>query len=119
MAKSKTRSKLFLAVGALLLVPILLLLAEGAARLFTKRIDPLAVFVSSPQLRSDTQGDNTNGLFEFDPALTWRLRSNLRDFWWDFTPVRTNAAGIRSDREIGPKSGLRILCLGDSVTFGY
>jgi lysophospholipase L1-like esterase len=119
MPKSKTRSKVFLVVGALLVVPLLLLVAEGAARLFTKRIDPLSVFVSSPQLRSDTQGANTSGLFEFDPALTWRLRSNLREMWWDFTPVRSNAAGIRMDREIGPKSGLRIVCLGDSVTFGY
>ena len=70
-------------------------------------------------MRSDTQGENTSGLFEFDPLLTWRLRSNLRDFWWDFTPVRTNGSGIRMDQEIGPKSGLRIVCLGDSVTFGY
>ena len=119
MPKSKTRSKLFLAVGALLTVPVLLLLAEGATRLFTKPIDPLAVFVSSPQLRSDTQGEKTSGLFEFDPLLTWRLRSNLRDLWWDFTPVRTNGSGLRMDREIGPKNGLRIVCLGDSVTFGY
>ena len=119
MPKSKTRSKLFLAAGALLIVPLLLLLAEGATRLFTKPTDPLAVFVSSPQLRNDTQGDNTSGLFEFDPLLTWRLRSNLRDLWWDFTPVRTNGSGIRTDREIGAKNGLRIVCLGDSVTFGY
>jgi lysophospholipase L1-like esterase len=119
MAKGKLRSKLFLLAGALLIVPLLLVFGEGAARLFTRHVDPLAIFVTSPQLRSDTQGENTQGLFEFDPVLTWRLRPGLREVWWDFTPVRTNGAGLRMDREVGPKSGLRIVCLGDSVTFGY
>jgi lysophospholipase L1-like esterase len=119
VAKSKLRSKLFLAGGALLVVPFLLLCAEGATRLFAPRLDPLAVFVTSPQLRTDTQGETTQGIFEFDPLLTWRLRASLRDVWWDFTPVKTNTAGLRMDREIGPKKGIRVVCLGDSVTFGY
>jgi lysophospholipase L1-like esterase len=119
MPNSRLRSRLLLAAIAFSIVPLLLLVAELVVRLFAKPIDPLSVFVTSPQLQSDTQGESTAGLFEFDPALTWRLRANLPVIWWDFTPVRTNGAHLRVDREIGPKSGLRILCLGDSVTFGY
>jgi lysophospholipase L1-like esterase len=119
MAPARQRSKWFLFFGAILVVPVLLLLAEGATRLFAGRIDPLAIFVTSPQLRSDTQGEATSGLFEFDPHLTWRLKANLPLTWWDFTPVKTNNAHVRMDGDIGAKRGLRILCLGDSVTFGY
>lgn len=119
MAKTSTRNKLFLAFVAILIVPLLLLCAEGVARMITKPINPLEVFVSSPQLRSDTQGESTSGLFEFDPTLTWRLKPSLASTWWDFTPVRTNTEGLRMDREIGVKKGVRVICLGDSVTFGY
>jgi lysophospholipase L1-like esterase len=116
---ARMRSKLTLATIALLVPPVLLLLAELGVRLFAKRLDPLEVFVSSPQLRADTQGETTAGMFEFDPLLTWQLKANLRGIWWDYTPVSTNAAHLRMDRELGPKRGLRIICLGDSVTFGY
>ncbi len=115
----KLRSKLLLAVILVLIVPVLLLLAEGGVRLFARHLDPLEIFVTSPQLRSDTQGENTAGLFEFDPLLVWRLKPNLRNVWWDFTPVSTNAAHLRVDHELAAKHGLRIVCLGDSVTFGY
>ena len=94
-------------------------LAELAVRFFGRHIDPLSIFVTSPQLRLDTQGDATSGMFEFDPLLCWRLRANLRGIWWDFTPVTTNARHLRMDREISEKKGLRIVVLGDSVTFGY
>jgi len=102
-----------------LLVPLLVATAEIAVRLFGSRIDPLSIFVSSPQLRSDTQGATTSGMFEFDPLLCWRLKAGLRNIWWDFTPVTTNAQHLRMDRDLGAKKGVRILVLGDSVTFGY
>ena len=40
---------------------------------------------------------------------------------WDFTVVSTNAQGLRHEGNIGrkPAGGFRIVCLGDSVTFGY
>jgi lysophospholipase L1-like esterase len=121
MAKTSLRNRLLLALVALLIFPILVVLAEIGVRLFASRVDPLSVFVTSPQLRSDTQGDATTGLFEFDPVLTWRLKPNLQGTWWDFTPVKTNSTHLRMEREIGTsaKPHLRILCLGDSVTFGY
>ena len=105
--------------AALLTVPALVAIAEIAVRIFGRRIDPLSIFVTSPQLRSDTQGATTGGMFEFDPLLCWRLKAGLRGMWWDFTPVTTNAQHLRMDRDIGAKKGVRIVVLGDSVTFGY
>ncbi len=113
------RAKVRLLIISVLLVPLLVAVAEIAVRLFTKHIDPLAVFVKSPQLRSDTQGAATAGMFEFDPLLCWRLKANLRGIWWDFTPVTTNAQHLRMNRELSVKKGTRIVVLGDSVTFGY
>lgn len=116
---ARLRAKLAAGTLALLVVPALIALAELGVRLFASRIDPLSVFIASPQLAADTQGEHTAGMFEFDPLLTWRLRPGLREKWWDFTPVTTNSAHLRMDREPGPKRGLRVVCLGDSVTFGY
>jgi len=116
---TSTRSKWLLLFAAALTVPALVGIAEIAVRLFGRRIDPLSIFVTSPQLRSDTQGASTNGMFEFDPLLCWRLKANLRGIWWDFTPVTTNAQHLRMDRDIGAKKCIRIVVLGDSVTFGY
>lgn len=117
--KSGLRAKLLLLGTALLTVPLLIAVAEIAVRVFSAHIDPLAVFVNSPQLRSDTQGKTTRGMFEFDPLLSWRLKANLRDVWWDYTPVNTNAQHLRMDRDVATGVTLRILALGDSVTFGY
>lgn len=60
-------------------------------------------------------------LFEGDPVRFWRLRPNVERTIWDFTVVSTNAQGIRHDRPIEdkPAGRFRILCVGDSVTFGY
>ena len=113
------RSKWLLLGAALLTVPALVALAELAVRLCGRRIDPLSIFVTSPQLRSDTQGATTGGMFEFDPLLCWRLKPSLRGIWWDFTPVTTNAQHLRMDRDVATKKGVRIVVLGDSVTFGY
>ena len=121
MSKSTKRAKLTLIAGAIALVPALLLVFEIGTRILRPHIDPLAVFVTSPQLKVDTQGTNTSGLFEFDPVLTWKIRSGLKNVWWDYTVVSTNKRGLRMKREIGEKKAgaLRVVMLGDSVTFGY
>ena len=116
---ASARARWLLVGISLLLVPVLIGLAEIAVRIFGKRIDPLEIFVTSPQLRSDTQGETTGGMFEFDPLLCWRLKPNLRGIWWDFTAVTTNAQHLRMARDVGAKKGIRIVVLGDSVTFGY
>ncbi len=119
MARPRLRATLTLFCITLLIPALLISIAEICTRIFGQHLDPLAVFVSSPQLRMDTQGEATSGMFEFDPALTWRLRPNLRSIWWDYTSVSTNAAHLRMPRELSAKRGLRIITLGDSVTFGY
>lgn len=59
--------------------------------------------------------------FEADPLLFWRLRAHLDHVIWGSTLVTTNGQGLRYPTDLGPKppGGLRILCFGDSVTFGY
>jgi lysophospholipase L1-like esterase len=56
-----------------------------------------------------------------DPLLFWRIRPNLKEVPWDFTMLSTNDHGWRTDHHIGrkPHDGFRIVCLGDSVTFGF
>ena len=117
--KATLHAKLTLLGVAFLTVPVLVALAEIAVRIFSDHVDPLTVFVTSPQLRSDTLGETTAGMFEFDPLLSWRLKAGLRTKWWDYTAVNTNAQHLRMDRDIGAKKAIRILVLGDSVTFGY
>jgi lysophospholipase L1-like esterase len=82
-----------------------LLIAELAVRL----VRPQAVMTVSP------------GLYEPDPPRRYRIApgfhgriSNQAEF---DTEVATNREGLRGP-EIGPKSGLRILAIGDSFTFG-
>jgi lysophospholipase L1-like esterase len=62
-----------------------------------------------------------SGIFEGDPLLLWRLKPNLDHAVWDFTLLSTNAQSFRADYPIGakPAGTFRIVCLGDSVTFGY
>ena len=103
MSKSTRRAKWALVGVALALVPALLLVFEVGTRMLRPHLDPLEVFISSPQLRQDTQGENTKGMFEFDPLLTWKIRPKLKDVWWDFTSVSTNSRGIRMERDIMPK----------------
>ena len=119
MARPRLRATLTLFSITLLIPALLIGIAEICTRIFANHLDPLSVFVTSPQLRMDTQGAATSGMFEFDPLLTWRLRPNLRNLWWDYTPVTTNSAHLRMERELSTKRGLRIVTIGDSVTFGY
>jgi len=60
-------------------------------------------------------------IFEGDPLLGWRLKPNLDQVWWNFTTISTNHLHMRyMSLPKGPsKNRLRILCLGDSVTFGF
>ena len=63
----------------------------------------------------------TPGLSLADPVLVERLAPNY-DGWFAGVPVRINNLGFRDDRdyslEKGPRT-IRILVLGDSVTFGH
>jgi lysophospholipase L1-like esterase len=87
---------------------MLLVATEFAVRVF----DPLGIshFEESARLWMD---------YVPDPSLVFRLPAHLQNTYQGVT-ISTNALGFR-DREIEPKTEgeLRILLLGDSITFGY
>lgn len=104
-----------------LLLALLLLAIEGVTRLLLPHIPPLDVFIEPSVLRPDIAENKESPIYMADPLLFWRVRPNLKKVYWDFTVISTNAAGFREDHDIGPKptNGFRILCVGDSVTFGF
>jgi lysophospholipase L1-like esterase len=61
-------------------------------------------------------------LYERDPVLRWRLTPNavLHEPRRGFTHVSTNGLGLRGSQPPGDRRPreFRVLCLGDSVTFG-
>jgi lysophospholipase L1-like esterase len=117
--KPAARKALFLAVPYAVFA-LLLALVELAVRASAGRLDPLEVFVSAPQ-RAQFDDARAVRIFEFDPLLFWRLKPGLRDVIWEHTPVTTSAERLRYDRALGPKprGTFRVLCAGDSVTFGF
>jgi len=114
------RRALYLSIPYLLL-GLVLLGIEGATRLFLPHIPPLDVLIESPSLRPDIAAEKDSPMFMADPLLFWRVRPNLTEVYWDFTVISTNGQGLRHDGDIGPKrpGAFRIVCVGDSVTFGY
>jgi lysophospholipase L1-like esterase len=109
-------------IGVIYVVFLLLLVSvELVARFTLPHIASLELFVSTPQQKMQVANEVQSGIFEGDPLLLWRLKPSLDHVIWDFTVLSTNAQGFRADYPIGAKrSGtFRIVCLGDSVTFGY
>ena len=100
---------------------ILLLSIEMITRLAFPRVESLELFVATPQQQMQVASSEQSSIFEGDPLLLWRLKPNLDHAIWDFTVVSTNAQHFRADYPIGakPAGAFRIVCLGDSVTFGY
>ena len=109
-------------LGFIYVVFLLLLLSiEVITRLTLTRIESLEMFVNTPQQKMQVASPEQSTIFEGDPLLLWRLKPNLDHAIWDFTVVSTNAQSFRADYPIGakPDGTFRIVCLGDSVTFGY
>jgi lysophospholipase L1-like esterase len=94
---------------------------EAATRLALPHVNSLDLFVSTPQQKAQVADEKQSGIFEGDPLLLWRLRPNLANVVWDFTVLSTNAEHFRAFRPVLRKEPgvFRILCIGDSVTFGY
>jgi lysophospholipase L1-like esterase len=87
-------------------------------------VSSLDLFVVTSQQKAQVADASHSGIFEGDPLLLWRLKPNLDHMVWDFTVLSTNSDHLRveqSSRSLGPKppGAIRIVCLGDSVTFGY
>ena len=100
---------------------LLLLSVELITRVAFTRVESLDLFVNTPQQKMQVADPQQAGIFEGDPLLLWRLKPNLDHRYWDFTVVSTNAQHFRADYPTGakPAGTFRIVCLGDSVTFGY
>jgi len=105
----------------LLVFAVLLLGIEAGVRFrlphYASRDFFLTLFGDPP----DGTPKDQQPLFAGDPMLFWRLRPNVERAIWDFTVVSTNAQGLRHDRpiEAKPPGRFRIVCVGDSVTFGF
>jgi lysophospholipase L1-like esterase len=114
------RRVLYLSVPFVLLF-ILLGFAEIAVRLTCAHVDPIELLVTAPQQRKAFLEDQPVRAFQGDPLLLWALRPNLDHVIWNLTMVSTNDQGLRYPRPVGPKPPrtFRVLCLGDSVTFGF
>jgi lysophospholipase L1-like esterase len=116
----RLRHAVFLAVPYALFLA-LLGAAELAVRATRPHLSSLDAFVAAPEQQAQFLDQHRVRVFEGDPLLFWRLQPGLRDVLWDMTRVTTNARGLRYARPVGPKprGTFRILCAGDSVTFGF
>ena len=115
-----------LAYGTIIYLCFLLLLAaiEVVTRLTIAHVSSLDLFVATSQQKAQVADAKQSTIFEGDPLLLWRLKPNLDHVVWDFTIVSTNSQHLRSvdpSKQLKAKQAgtIRILCLGDSVTFGY
>jgi lysophospholipase L1-like esterase len=100
---------------------LILVAIEVGTRLTMAHLSSLDLFVVTPQQKAQVADAKQSTIFEGDPLLLWRLKPNLNHIIWDFTLLSTNAQHLRSDRPLQAKQTgtVRIVCLGDSVTFGY
>jgi lysophospholipase L1-like esterase len=107
---------------------ILLIAVEVGTRLTMSHVSSLDLFVSTSQQQAQVADTEHSGIFEGDPLLLWRLKPNLDHAVWDFTVISTNAEHLRTaestsaqTKVLGTKQPgtFRIVCLGDSVTFGF
>jgi lysophospholipase L1-like esterase len=100
---------------------LLLIAIEVITRLTLPHVSSLELFVNTPQQKAQVANQQQSVIFAGDPLLLWRLKPNLDHVVWDFTVLSTNAQGLRMDHPLAAKraGAIRIVCLGDSVTFGY
>lgn len=112
-------------VSIIYLIFLLLLLAiEVGTRLGMAHVSSLDLFVVTSQQKAQVADAKQSGIFEGDPLLLWRLKPNLDHAVWDFTVLSTNSDHLRSEvssKQLESKQpgAIRIVCLGDSVTFGF
>jgi lysophospholipase L1-like esterase len=125
IARTLSRKRRFFFASIIYLIFLLLLLAvEVGTRLTLPHISSLDLFVVTTQQKAQVADAKQSGIFEGDPLLLWRLKPNLDHAVWDFTVLSTNSAHLRAESsttQLQPKrpKAIRIVCLGDSVTFGY
>jgi lysophospholipase L1-like esterase len=111
---------MFLAVPFLVFFSFLALV-EVVVRSTLPHISSLDFFVTAPRQQAQFVDAARVRIFEGDPLLFWRVMPNLHDVVWDATRVSTSAQGLRYGHDVGrkPAGTFRIVCVGDSVTFGF
>lgn len=119
--KLPLRRKLIYATIIYLIFLLILFAVELITRATLPHVSSLELFVSTPQQRLQIADEKQKSIFEGDPLLLWRLKPNLKNVVWDFTILSTNAEGLRANypTRTKPAGTFRIVCVGDSVTFGY
>jgi lysophospholipase L1-like esterase len=99
-----------------------MLLVEIGFRTFAEPVDLLDAMVRDHH-QSMFGGIEGEQVFEADPLLAWKLKPSLDHVFWDYTNFSTDPDGLRTWGRPSPdgkqRKTLRIVCLGDSVTFGY
>ncbi len=103
---------------------LILVAIEVGTRLTMDHVSSLDLFVVAQQQKAQVADAKQSGIFEGDPLLLWRLKPNLNKAVWDFTVLSTNSEHLRSEHsgeapEPKQPGTIRIVCLGDSVTFGF
>jgi lysophospholipase L1-like esterase len=119
--KIPLRRRIFYVAFIYVVFLLLLLSIELITRVAFPRVESLELFVATPQQKMQVANEQQSAIFEGDPLLLWRLKPNLDHAVWDFTVLSTNAQNFRADYPVGakPAATFRVVCLGDSVTFGY
>lgn len=120
---SRKRRLIYIAIVYLAILAILLAVEVGT-RLTMGHVSSLDLFVVTSQQKAQVADAKQSTIFEGDPLLLWRLKPNLDHVVWDFTVLSTNSDHLRDvdpHQQLKAKQPgtLRIVCLGDSVTFGY
>lgn len=104
-----------------MIAALILFAVELITRATQPYVNPMGVFSTAPVLLQSISDQHNRVVFEYDPERTWRLRPNLRNKPGVGTMiVATNAQFMRMDHDIAPKKPgqLRVICMGDSVSFG-
>ena len=95
---------------------------EIGFRMFAEPVGLLDVMVRDHH-QSMFNGIEGEQVFEADTLLAWRFKPSLNHVYWDYTNFSTGPDGLRTwdgsfpDRR--DRLPLNIVCVGDSVTFGY
>jgi lysophospholipase L1-like esterase len=100
-------------------------LGLAAGELLVRALVPEPIPVRLDELaKEDPNTIKFSDLLVPDPELFWRFRPDLRlpETSEPFFGLISNGQGLRMDHEVQvprPKGLLRVLCVGDSCTFGY
>jgi lysophospholipase L1-like esterase len=116
---SLKRKLLYISVPYII-VAVFFAFSEMSVRLLTSNISSLELFTKE-NFEEKVESEHGEQIFSGDALLGWKLMSNMQDVHWDFTTFSTNKQGIRYHKNLGKKKKdtIRIVCLGDSITFGY